>query len=81
MAGRRGADETESRRIIARVGQETEASMASRATRRARDHLSAADAPEDDWVELWGTRIGRVLGLVVFAGIVGWLLFFVIPGA
>lgn len=79
MADRRKADEAESQRIIRRVGQETEATMAARMKRRARDHLTAADAPEDDWVEVWGTRIGRIAGLIVFALLVGWILFYVVP--
>lgn len=51
----------ESRRIIDRVGAETEASM----VKRARDHMSGKDADERDWAELWGTRIGRWLGVVL----------------
>ncbi len=80
MSKAREDEQAESQRIIRRVGQETEASMAARATKRARDHLSAADAPDDDWVEVWGTRIGRGLGLVVFAALVAWLVFVVLPG-
>lgn len=79
MKQKRYQDEAESRRIINRVGAESEASMARRVSRRARDHLSASDAPEDDWVEVWGTRIGRLLGLLVFAALVSWLVFYVIP--
>jgi hypothetical protein len=81
MSKARDAEEAESQRIIRRVGQETEASMAARATKRARDHLSAADAPEDDWVEVWGTRIGRGLGLVVFVALLAWVAFVVFPAA
>jgi hypothetical protein len=81
MSKARDAEEAESQRIIRRVGQETEASMAARATRRARDHLWAADAPEDDWVEVWGTRIGRGLGLVVFVALLAWVAFVVFPSA
>jgi hypothetical protein len=79
MAHRPHHDEAESRRIISRVGAETEATMVQRATRRVRDHMSARDAPEDDWVEIWGSRIGRAFGVVLFFGLIAWLAFFVIP--
>lgn len=65
----RDDDETESRRIIRRVGAETEASM----VKRARDHMAARDTDENDWVEVWGTRIGRVLGIVLVVYL-GWRL-------
>lgn len=71
-----GKDErdAESRRIIKRVGEETEASMAGRAARRARDHLAGKDADQEDWAELWGTRIGRVLSIALLIAALGWLL-------
>jgi len=72
-------DEDESRRIISRVGAESEPTMAQRAKRRVSDHMAARDAPEDDWVEVWGSRIGRALGLVFFFGLMIWLVFYVIP--
>ena len=31
---------------------------------RAKDHMSAADKDDDDHIEVWGTRIGRGLGLI-----------------
>ena len=68
--------ETESRRIIGRIGAETEASM----TRRAKDHLSGRDADEKDWAELWGTRIGRWLGLLLLAYVIWLLISFVARG-
>ena len=72
-------DEAESRRIINRVGAETEATMVQKARRRVSDHMAARDAPEDDWVEVWGSRIGRSLGVLFFLGLVVWLAFFVFP--
>lgn len=72
-------DEAESRRILNRVGAESEATMAQRVKRRVSDHMAARDAPEDDWVEVWGSRIGRVLGVLFFLGLVVWLAFFVFP--
>ncbi|MHB2267582.1 hypothetical protein [Aliihoeflea sp. PC F10.4] len=65
----------ESRRIINRVGQETEASMAQ----RVRDHMEGRDADQNDWAEVWGTRIGRALGLVILL-ILLWSLFSLITG-
>jgi len=65
----------ESRRIINRVGQETEASMAQ----RVRDHMEGRDADQNDWAEVWGTRIGRSLGVVILL-ILLWSLFSLITG-
>jgi hypothetical protein len=66
-------DDNESKRIIRRVGQESEATMAT----RIRRHMSGADADPDDWVEIWGTRIGRVLSVVLAAVLVWWLIDFI----
>lgn len=66
-------DEEESKRIIRRVGQESEATMGA----RVRRHLTGADADPDDWVEVWGTRIGRVLSIILAAVLVWWLIDFI----
>ena len=66
-------DDNESKRIIRSVGQESEATMAT----RIRRHMSGADADPDDWVEIWGTRIGRVLSVVLAAVLVWWLIDFI----
>jgi hypothetical protein len=66
-------DDNESKRIIRRVGQESEATMAT----RIRRHMSGADADPDDWVEIWGTRIGRVLSVILAAVLVWWLIDFI----
>jgi hypothetical protein len=55
----------ESKRILDRLAKEA-------------DGGRSAD-PETDWIELWGTRIGRSLGVVIFAGLVLWLVFVVLP--
>ncbi len=65
-------DEEESRRIIARVGQESEATMAQ----RLRKHLAGDDADQDDWAEVWGMRIGRVLSVGLAIVLVWWLVEF-----
>jgi hypothetical protein len=64
--------EKESRRIIDRVGMESEPSMLG----RARDHVRGKDADEKDWVELWGTRIGRWVGVVFLLYLIWWLFDF-----
>jgi|EndMetStandDraft_3_1072993.scaffolds.fasta_scaffold1982341_2 hypothetical protein len=65
----------ESRRIINRVGQETEATMAQ----RVRNHMEGRDADQNDWAEVWGTRIGRGMGVVILL-ILLWSLFSIITG-
>ena len=64
--------ESESRRIIGRVDAESEASM----IQRARNHMAGDDADENDRVEIWGTRIGRWLGLAFLIYLVWWLIDF-----
>ncbi len=69
----------ESRRILERVSQEAESgghSAIDRAARRARDHVPAADVDRDDWVEYWGTRIGRILGRLLLVGLIVWLVIY-----
>ncbi len=68
--------EAESRRIIGRVGAESEATMA----RRARDHMSGRDADAGDAAELWGTRVGRWLGVALLIYLVWWLIDFAANG-
>ena len=71
---------TESQRILDRVDAEASRDafgVASRTARRVGRHLSASDIEPEDRVELVGTRIGRVLGLLVTVGLVAmfvWLL-------
>jgi hypothetical protein len=54
--------------------------VVDRATRRARDHVLAADVEQNDWAEYWGTRIGRILGVVLVVGLIAWLVLFVVRG-
>jgi tetrahydromethanopterin S-methyltransferase subunit G len=59
--------ETEAKRILERVAQESETvgtSSVKRVAERVKDHMSAQDADENEWAELWGKRIGRALGAV-----------------
>ncbi len=62
----------ESRRIIRRVDAESEATMA----RRVQNHMNGRDADEKDWAELWGTRIGRWLGVALLVYLLWWLIWF-----
>jgi hypothetical protein len=74
----------ESRRILERVSREAESgghSAIDRAARRARDHVTAADVDRDDWVEYWGTRIGRILGLLLLVGLIVWLVIYLARNA
>lgn len=68
--------DVESRRIIERVDAESEASM----TRRVQNHMTGRDADEKDWAELWGTRIGRWLGVILLIYLVWWLVRFAVDG-
>ncbi|KXF76486.1 hypothetical protein ATN84_15750 [Paramesorhizobium deserti] len=81
MVGNRKSDnrETESRRILDRVGRESTADhgMVARGVERTKKHLSAADADHADSIELWGTRIGRALALLLMAAAIIWLLVYI----
>jgi len=73
--------ERESRRILSGIARETEpggASFIARTAKGAHDHLTAADADPADRIEYWGTRIGRVLGLVLAVAMLIWLVLFVV---
>lgn len=50
--------------IQKRATRESETFLGS-SMQRAADHLSGADAPENDPIEKWGRRIGRTLGVIV----------------
>jgi hypothetical protein len=76
--------ESESRRILERVARETDpsgTSFVARTTKGVRDHVSAADADRDDPIEVWGTRIGRTIGLLLTLGLMVWLVLYVIRGS
>jgi len=68
-------DRAEARRIIDRVGAESEASMARRVTERVTGHMAGRDAGGDR-IELWGTRIGRWLGVGLLVYVIWWLVDF-----
>ncbi|MGE0501116.1 MAG: hypothetical protein AB7I79_05570 [Rhizobiaceae bacterium] len=73
----------ESRRILDRVEQESARDVlgaAGRAARRVRSHVDASNVDPDDRIEVVGTRIGRVLGLIVTAVLLALFLWFLIDG-
>ena len=77
-------DDSESRRIIERVANESGpggTSFITRAAKGARDHVTAAEADRSDPIEVWGTRIGRTLGLIFALGLLIWLVYFVSRGS
>lgn len=55
--------QAESRRILDRVASES-TTIGRSAMEQAGRHFSAADAPKDDRIEVWGKRIGRLLALL-----------------
>ncbi|WP_246226198.1 MULTISPECIES: hypothetical protein [Chelativorans] len=69
----------ESRRILERVDRESDLFM--RMASRARDHLTASEAQSEDWTELWGRRIGRVLGVLFALALIIWLWSYLAGGA
>ncbi|MBZ9855253.1 hypothetical protein LB566_15710 [Mesorhizobium sp. CA13] len=83
MAQRQDSD-TESRRILERVARETDpaaTSLAARTAKAVRDHVAAADADRADPIEVWGTRIGRIIGLLLALGLMIWLVLFLTRGS
>ena len=76
---RRQTDEesrNESRRILDRVGQQSENAM----LHRMRRHVAADDAKQDDPIEVWGTRIGRLIAMTVLVAMILWLILYVFGG-
>ncbi len=71
----------ESNRILARVEKETTAQSHGFLTRQMHNqlsHLKAEDIEDQDKIELWATKIGRFLGLVITLGIIAWLIIYLI---
>lgn len=71
----------EAQRVLERVSRESETiatSSLARVAKQATDHISGADADQDDKAELWGKRVGRSLGIVaaivLLVMLINWLL-------
>lgn len=75
---RDAADEraVQSRRILDRIGRESESSPLA----RVRDHIAARDLAPTDPIEVWGTRIGRTIAVTVLTAMILWLIFYVLGG-
>lgn len=64
------AEQAESRRILERVARDSETigtSSMARVANRVSKHFRGTENSDDDVVEVWGKRIGRILALIVFA--------------
>ncbi|MEM7301707.1 MAG: hypothetical protein AAF468_11545 [Pseudomonadota bacterium] len=69
----------ESRRILRGVDRDSETvgrSTLARTAQQASDHMLAEDKSSDDSIEVWGTRIGRILSLIAFVALAIWLFNF-----
>ncbi len=75
-------NKVESRRILERMSRESDPgqSLAARGAGRLRDHLSAADADQDDRIEVIGTRIGRGVAFAAMGACVVWLVVYLARG-
>lgn len=73
----RDAREREADKALERVRRDSEVvgqSSFVRATGKARDHLTGADADPSDPVEVWGRRVGRGLSVIAFIALAIWLI-------
>lgn len=68
----------EAQRILDRLEREQTGAegIVRRGFFRTTQHLAAADAPENDPIELWATRVGRGLGFLITLAIIVWLIFY-----
>lgn len=77
MKNPRHENEEEAKRILDRVAEESETvgtSSMRRVAERISGHIGAEDADNERWSEVWGTRIGRILGLIFFVGLLIYML-------
>lgn len=84
MAAQIGDDDrsAESRRILERIARDTRsAGLFGRTMDRARNHIGAADADQQDRVEVWGTRIGRAIGAIAICALLFWIFSLIVAGA
>jgi hypothetical protein len=73
----------EARRILAQVEKDTGIAASSAlawALGRTRNHMTGNDADPEDWAELWGTRVGRLLSLAAFVALSIYLYRFLAQG-
>lgn len=80
--GRDGDQAAESRRILDRVKREAQSGgLFGQTMERARRHIGAADADQSDWAEVWGTRIGRTVGVLAVCILLVWAFSLLVAGA
>jgi hypothetical protein len=73
----------ESQRILAHMQAQTEGgAMAAvqRTAKRGRAHFAATDADDADPIEIWGTRIGRGISLILCLGLLAYMGWLVLAG-
>lgn len=73
----------ESKRILDRIAREAgsdAATVLGGTAHEADGHLAARGADPNDSIELWGTRIGHILGLVITIGVLAWLVLYLLRG-
>ena len=61
-------EERESKRILSRVDIDSEtvgSSSFARSAEKTRNHFLGKDGNQDDPIEVWGKRIGRVLSVII----------------
>jgi hypothetical protein len=75
MAGQddKRQSETETAQILERLNRESATGGLS-IVHRTKGHFSARDADAADSIEVWGTRIGRFLGLLVLIAMFIWFM-------
>ncbi|MCV0394304.1 MAG: hypothetical protein K5872_13690 [Rhizobiaceae bacterium] len=70
----RPSPEEESRRILGQVNDPAAQGFLMKGADRVLDHVSAGDKDQSDPIEVWGTRIGRTVGVAALFLIALWLL-------
>ena len=69
----------ESRRILASVNDEMQVSgLGNSLASRVGNHFNARDGDQNDKVEVFGKRIGRIFSLLLCLGLMVWLAMFVL---
>ncbi len=64
MADQEDDNQREARRILSNL-QSQEGHLLGRTSQRLENHLNAQDADQTDRIEVWGTRIGRLISVAL----------------
>lgn len=73
---RQEAKRQEALRALDRAQAESETigeSLLARMAKQTQNHLGAADKDPDDPIEVWGSRIGRIGGVIFALGLIVYL--------